>query len=92
MINTVVSLAEIRYETVPVEAAFLDSIRQRGVAIPVRVNVTEHGYACVDGRKRLSACAILAKQDPRFARIPVLLMNDYRKAGSSFWGNTKKLH
>lgn len=91
MINTTVDLNEIEYEACD-PGSLTDSIRMRGIAIPVAVNRTEHGFVCVDGRKRLSACAILAAENPRFARIPVVLMNDYSKAGSSFWGNTQNHH
>ncbi|MCH4020111.1 MAG: ParB/RepB/Spo0J family partition protein [Erysipelotrichaceae bacterium] len=91
MINTIVNLDEIQYEYQD-PGNLTESIRTHGMAIAVQVNVTEHGYVCVDGRRRLSACAILAKQDPKFSRIPVVLMNDYSRAGSSFWGNTQNLH
>ncbi|WP_108775808.1 ParB N-terminal domain-containing protein [Lactimicrobium massiliense] len=91
MINTIVNLDEIQYEYQD-PGNLTESIRMHGMAIAVQVNVTEHGYVCVDGRRRLSACAILAKQDPKFSRIPVVLMNDYSRAGSSFWGNTQNLH
>lgn len=91
MINTIVNLDEIQYEYQD-PGNLIESIRMHGMAIAVQVNVTEHGYVCVDGRRRLSACAILAKQDPKFSRIPVVLMNDYSRAGSSFWGNTQNLH
>lgn len=91
MINTIVNLNEIQYEYQD-PGNLTESIRTHGMAIAVQVNVTEHGYVCVDGRRRLSACAILAKQDPKFSRIPVVLMNDYSRAGSSFWGNTQNLH
>ena len=46
----------------------------------------------MDGRRRLSAAAILAAEDKRFARIPVVLMNDYSKAGSAYWGRTRNRH
>lgn len=91
MINTIVNLDEIQYEYQD-PGNLTESIRTHGMAIAVQVNVTEHGYVCVDGRRRLSACAILAKQDPKFSRIPVVLMKDYSRAGSSFWGNTQNLH
>ncbi|MDX8419281.1 ParB/RepB/Spo0J family partition protein [Stecheria sp. CLA-KB-P133] len=91
MINTIVNLDEIQYEYQD-PGNLTESIRTHGMAIAVQVNVTEHGYVCVDGRRRLSACEILAKQDPKFSRIPVVLMNDYSRAGSSFWGNTQNLH
>ena len=83
MINTIVDLNEITFEEED-PGRLVDSIKVRGVAIPVAVDRTEHGYCCVDGRKRLTACLRLSKEDPRFARIPVVLMNDYSKAGSGF--------
>lgn len=92
MINTIVPIESIEYEPEPVSAELLESIRTRGIAIPVRVNETERGYRCEDGRKRLSACALLLKEDPRFSRIPIMILNDFRKAGSSFWGNTQNHH
>lgn len=91
MINTIVNLNEIRYETKD-PGKLLDSIAARGIAIPVHVNVTEDGYECADGHKRLSACAVLAERDERFLNIPVMILNDYSKAGSAFWGNTQNHH
>ena len=91
MINTIVDIREISYEPCD-PRMLLESIRVRGVAIPVEVNRKDGGYVCIDGRKRLTACAILAESDPRFARIPVVLMNDYSHAGSAFWGNTQNRH
>lgn len=91
MINTIVDLTEIQYEKVD-PGTLLESIRKRGIAIPVQVNRVEDGYVCVDGRKRLSACALLIKENPKFHRIPVMLMNDYSKAGSAYWGNTQNKH
>lgn len=91
MINTIVELNQIHYKTVPCEK-LLDSIRKRGVAIAVQVNQQEDGYECVDGNQRCSACAILCKEDPKFARIPIMILNNYTKAGSGFWGNTQNHH
>lgn len=91
MINTIVSINEIQYETVECER-LVDSIRQRGIAIPIQVNRVESGYQCVDGNARLSACALLAQSDARFTNIPVMILNDFSKAGSSFWGNTQNRH
>ncbi|MBR2812080.1 MAG: ParB-like nuclease domain-containing protein [Solobacterium sp.] len=91
MINTTVRLDEIDYETRD-PGMLVESIRVRGIAIPVHVNRVGDRYVCTDGHKRLSACAILAKEDEKYARIPVLLKNDYSKSGSSFWGNTQNRH
>ena len=50
MINKKVPLDQIRWETCAVDEALAESIRKRGVAIAVKVNETEDGYVCVDGR------------------------------------------
>jgi ParB-like chromosome segregation protein Spo0J len=91
MINTIVSLDEIKYKEEDPQA-LLESIRNRGVAIPVQVNQRDGYYECVDGNKRLSACALLAKKDKKFKRIPIMILNDFSKSGSSFWGNTQNHH
>lgn len=91
MINRTVSINEIRFiEKDPGELT--DSIRKRGIAIPVQVNADEEGFICVDGHKRLSASKILAAEDERFGMIPIMILNDYSKAGSAFWGNTQNHH
>lgn len=91
MINKTVKLSEIRY-TEKDPGPLLDSIAKRGIAIPVQVNADDEGYECVDGHRRLSACAVLAREDERFAMIPVMILNDFSKAGSAFWGNTQNHH
>lgn len=91
MINTIVDIDEIRFEETDC-SDLIDSIRKRGVAIPVQVNVRDGYYECADGRKRLSACRRLCAENEKFRRIPVMLLNDYSKAGSGFWGNTRNKH
>ena len=44
MINTKADLSEISWEPEDPGEVLLDSIRKRGVAIPVHVNRTEDGY------------------------------------------------
>ncbi len=91
MINTTISIDEIHYQkTDPGE--LLASIRQRGIAIPVQVKKRDGFYECADGNKRLSACEILRSEDEKFSRIPIMILNDFSKSGSSFWGNTQNHH
>ena len=92
MINTIIDLKTIRYTETEVDESFVGSIRTRGIAIPVHVAKTDDGYLCIDGNRRLSAAAILAAEDEKYARIPVMITNDYTKAGSAFWGNTRNKH
>ncbi|MBR2825502.1 MAG: ParB N-terminal domain-containing protein [Solobacterium sp.] len=92
MKNTYVSLGEITYTYKDPGERLINSISKRGIAIPVRVTQIENGYLCLDGHKRLSACRELANQNPKFLRIPVLIVNNYSKAGVTIWGNTKNQH
>ncbi|MCI5723825.1 MAG: ParB N-terminal domain-containing protein [Erysipelotrichaceae bacterium] len=91
MINKKVHISKIHYITIE-DKELLDSIAKRGVAIAVQVNALEDGYECIDGNKRLTACAILAQQNDKYAMVPVMILNDYSKAGSAFWGNTQNKH
>jgi ParB-like chromosome segregation protein Spo0J len=86
MINTTVDIDSIIFEEED-PGILLDSIEKRGIAIPVHVNKTETGYVCTDGRKRLTACRILSKNDIKLRRIPILIMNDYSLQGNAFWGS-----
>ncbi len=93
MINTIVDIDKIEFEEEEVSSSFINSIEMRGIAIPVHVNcIDKDTYKCIDGRKRLTACKKLMTKDDKFRRIPVMLMNDFSKAGSSFWGNTQNHH
>lgn len=85
MINSTVNLDEIRFEEEE-PGDLLESIRIRGIAIPVHVYRSEEGYVCADGRKRLTAAKRLLNEKPGIERIPVFIKGDYSKAGCSFWG------
>lgn len=91
MINRMVDLNEIRFERKD-PGNLLESVRKRGIAIPVQVNVMDGYYECVDGCRRLSACEMLKDEKPELQRVNVMILNDYSKAGSSFWGNTQNKH
>lgn len=91
MINTVVDIKDIIY-SYSEDNDLVSSIEKRGIAIPVHVNKVDDGYICVDGHKRLTACQILSEKNEKFRRIPILILNDYSKAGSAFWGNTQNKH
>ena len=91
MINKKVHISKIHFTHIESES-LIESIAKRGVAIAVQVNVHDDYYECLDGNKRLTACKILSLQDKKFEIVPVMIMNDYSKAGSAFWGNTQNKH
>ena len=93
MINTIVDIDNILFEEEEISDFLLQSIEIRGIAIPVHVrSIEENRYECIDGKKRLTAAKKLSEKDAKFRRIPVMIMNDFSKAGSSFWGNTQNHH
>lgn len=92
MINKTVDLASISFEEVPYSKELYESIATRGIAIPIKVEVKEDGFLCVDGKKRLTIAKQLAKENPKFNRIPIMITNDFSKSGSAFWGNTQNKH
>ena len=91
MIITNADLNDIEFEEKD-PGELLDSIRIRGIAIPVQVNRTGNGYVCTDGARRLSAAKILVQENDKYRKVPICIRNDYSKAGSGFWGNTQNKH
>ena len=86
MITKKVLLKKILFHNKPNEI-LKQSILQRGMAIPVRVNEVEEGYVCLDGHQRLTCLKELGKQEAM-----VCIENNFKKAGSGFWGHTQNHH
>lgn len=90
MIQKKIALKKIIYQNRLVDDQFINSIKDRGLAIAVKVKViNDDRYECVDGHKRLSAIGILYGQD---YLINCVIANDFSKAGSGYWGATKNKH
>ena len=85
MINTTVLLNNIAFEEEE-PGELLESIRQRGIAIPVAVVKEGDRYRCIDGRKRLTAAKRLINKKAGIERIPVAVHQDHSHAGNAFWG------
>ena len=68
--------------------AFHEAMKRTLDALPSTISKYIRPYQAI----RRTAAALLAAEDERFARIPVVLMNDYSKAGSAYWGNTRNRH
>ena len=85
MINTTVDLDQIDFEESD-PGDLLESIRVRGVAIPVKVIRHNGRYICTYGRRRLTACRLLQNEKPGINRVPIFIKGDYSQAGCKFWG------
>lgn len=87
MINKKIKINEIKFTYKPYNNSLLESIKARGICLPVKVNEENDSYICIDGHKRLSVL-----QDLNIDYVVVMINNDFSKAGSSFWGNTRNKH
>lgn len=93
MIQKNIALNKIKYQKMKINDDLIDSISKRGIAIAIKVKqIDEDLYECIDGHKRLNALAILAIDNPKYNLVPCVLQNDFSKAGSAYWGNTKNRH
>lgn len=86
MITKKVLIKEIQFQRIS-NPQLKESIEKRGLAIPIRVNQLEQGYCCVDGHQRLTSLEELGIEEAM-----VCIENNFKKAGSGFWGNTQNHH
>lgn len=80
---------KIRFKHSEYSLDLFDSIKEKGILIPVRVNFENNEYICIDGNKRLSVIKDLYGDD---RDVDVVIVNNYQKAGSAYWGNTRNKH
>lgn len=90
MIQKKIALRKIKYLSKSIDDKLINSIKDRGLAIAVKVkSIGDDQYECVDGHKRLSAISMLYGQD---YLVTCIIANDFSKAGSGYWGATKNKH
>ena len=92
MINRLIELKDIKFNCINFDIDLYESILKRGILIPIRVRLKDDVYECIDGRKRLSVLKELSKTDEKFNKVMVMIVNDFSKAGSGYWGNTRNKH
>lgn len=87
MINKKIPLKMIQYNKVEITDDLIESIEERGIIIPVKVEALENGvYRCVDGHKRCSACEEIERKLNKEIEVFCMLTNDFSKSGSTYWG------
>ncbi len=92
MINRLIELKDIKFNCINFDIDLYESILKRGILIPIRVRLKDDVYECIDGHKRLSVLKELSKTDEKFNKVMVMIVNDFSKAGSGYWGNTRNKH
>lgn len=92
MINRLIELKDIKFNCINFDIDLYESILKRGILIPIRVRLKDDVYECIDGHKRLSVLKKLSKTDEKFNKVMVMIVNDFSKAGSGYWGNTRNKH
>ena len=92
MILKYIDIRKIKFQKKTYPEELKKSIINRGIAIAIKVKVTEDGYECVDGHKRCTILEELSLLDKKYEKVACTLVNDFSKAGSAYWGNTQNRH
>lgn len=82
------SISNIQYETKDYDETLKNSLLRIGISIPIRVSVSDNGYLCLDGHKRLSAISDILKEDinhPKFQKIRIAVINDGSLRTANGW-------
>ena len=87
MINKKIDINSIKFVYSKFDEVLYESIKSKGLFIAVKVCMNDDGYVCIDGNKRLSVL-----KDLGIKEVFVMIKNDFRKAGSTYWGNTRNKH
>lgn len=70
---------EIQYQPDLYDHSLAESLIRIGCSFPLQVELRNHAYVCVDGRKRLSALHALDRQGRLEAKrrlVPVMIINE----------------
>ena len=87
MINKKIDINSIKFVYTKYDEVLYESIKNKGLFIAVKVCINGDDYICIDGNKRLSVL-----KDLGIKEVFVMIKNDFSKAGSMYWGNTRNKH
>ena len=83
-----VPISEINFSKSEYNQQLYDSIIRIGFSFPIKVSLTENGYQCVDGHKRLSALEDILKDNPSYKRgnqVAVIVENNGNVRSNDCW-------
>ncbi|MGN1183128.1 MAG: ParB N-terminal domain-containing protein [Faecalibacillus sp.] len=78
----------IHFEYKQYSQSLYDSIKRIGLSFPIKVNMIDHQYYCIDGHKRLSAIQDLLKNEKGYEKrqeIPFIIYNDGSTRSNDCW-------
>lgn len=76
-----IAFDEIKYESCKYSENLKKSIKRIALSFPIKVQIIDQQYVCIDGHKRMSAIHDLHLQGyQKLHMIPVIVMNNARTA------------
>ena len=83
-----VPLNEINFIKTEYNQNLYESIIRIGFSFPIKVSLSDEGYVCIDGHKRLSVLSDILKEDPLYKRgnkVTVIIENSTNVRSNDCW-------
>lgn len=83
-----VPLCEIKFVKTEYNQNLYESIIRIGFSFPIKVSLSDEGYVCIDGHKRLSALRDILKENPSYKRgdlVAVIVENNGNTRSNDCW-------
>lgn len=87
---TYITLDQIDFQEVDYRTSLYESIKRKGITIPIKASIIHNRYYCKDGNKRLSIIKRLKKEGID-KKIAVIATNDGSTRSSECW-NSRNTH
>lgn len=78
-----IELDKIKFDKKEYSDSLKKSIIRIGLSFPIKVEIKEDGYYCIDGHKRLSVLNQLT--DDRFKTVNVIIVNNGNVRSNDCW-------
>lgn len=73
-------IKDIEYTQVEISDVLYESVKRIGLSFPIKVNVLDEGYICIDGNKRLTALERLGK-----SKVLAIVLNNGNNRSNDCW-------
>ncbi len=82
------NLNKIQYEYKEYSQTLYQSVLRIGFSFPIKVNIIDGHYYCVDGHKRLSILNDLLKENPSYQKgddVTIIVLNNGNSRSNDCW-------